>query len=533
MKLYNWLLIGTLLLSSCDDFLNRIPNDSLSPETFYKTEADAELALIGCYNQWWTSENVWDWDSASDNAYNFHPHEGYQQIGNGTMAPSNPGNTFYDYTTITRCNELLNSLDAIEFKSEANRNRIRSEARFLRVWHYFIMAMNYGGVPLVETTFETIEESRLPRNSYEEVCAFIEKELADITKDGVLPKKTNDGHISQGAALALQMRYSLYRKQYDKSLEAAHKIQTLGYSLFEGGYENLFTLDNENNNEVILSCQAIQNDYKVTIRYILPNSNGGWSSHVPTKSLVDAFETTSGLTIEEAEKTGEYDPVRPFKNRDPRLKATVLYPGQTWYNRGKTYIYDPLDSKSADYPTKANNATKTAFNFRKYLCPLSQFPDLNNTGIDVIVFRYAEVLLSIAEAKIELNEIDDEVYDCLDAVRQRAGMPVVDRAKYAEQASLRELVRRERRVEFAFEGQRRYDIIRWGIAKDVLNGKVYGCAQGKVIHDESLPEDDRVELRPNDCFFVENRVFDENKNIYLPIPQSELDQNPNLTSDPY
>lgn len=533
MKLYQWILAGTLFLTSCSGFLDREPNDALSPGTFFKTEEDAMLALTGCYNRWWDSSDVLEWDSTSDNSYSFHIRRGYQVIGNGTMTPTNPGAALYSYTTIDRCNVLLENLDRIPFKSESVREQIRAEARFLRAWRYFVMTVNYGGVPLFVNSVDVIEDARKPRESFENLCSFIETELEAITKDGILPKKTNDGRISQGAALALQMRYWLYREKYADALASARRITKLGYKLFADGYENIFTLENENNDEIILSCQAMQNDYKVDIQYLLPNSNGGWSAHVPTQSLVDAYEMKSGLTIEEAQSTGEYDPVHPFRNRDPRLKATVLYPGQDWRVKGKTIIFDPLDPKSNDYPTKANNATKTAYNFKKYLAPTDQFPDIRNTGIDVIVFRYAEVLLTIAEAKIELGEIDEEMYSSIDQVRQRAGMPAVDRAKYADRESLRELIRRERRVEFAFEGMRRYDIIRWGIANEVMNGKVWGCAKGKVIHDATLPEEDRVELTPDDHFFVEDRVFDPAKNIYLPIPQSEIDQNPALTSDPY
>ena len=110
--------------------------------------------------------------------------------------------------------------------------------------------------------------------------------------------------------------------------------------------------------------------------------------------------------------------------------------------------------------------------------PLTQYSDINNTGLDMIVFRYAEILLSKAEAMIEKNTDLSDATDLIDLIRERAGMPKVDRAKYNTQAKLRELLRRERRVEFAFEGLRRDDIIRWDIAKDVLNGPIYASNQG-------------------------------------------------------
>jgi hypothetical protein len=146
--------------------------------------------------------------------------------------------------------------------------------------------------------------------------------------------------------------------------------------------------------------------------------------------------------------------------------------------------------------------------------------------MNIIVTRYAEVLLTIAEAKIELGRIDNELYTCLDMVRERAGMPKVDRTKYASKEKLRELVRRERRVEFAFEGLRRADIIRWDIAKDVLNGKAEGSWTG-VVNKTEPNEDKRAQL-DGEPIFIEDRQF-QPFNRYLPIGQDQLDLNKNLT----
>lgn len=128
---------------------------------------------------------------------------------------------------------------------------------------------------------------------------------------------------------------------------------------------------------------------------------------------------------------------------------------------------------------------------------------------------------------IELNQLTDEMYTALDAVRKRAGMPEVDRAKYNNQAALRELVRRERRVEFAFEGLRRYDIIRWNIAKDVLNGRAEGCRQGSILEEVHPNGDHKLNLT-GEHFFVETRKFSD-YNRYYPLSQSALDKNKALT----
>ena len=135
--------------------------------------------------------------------------------------------------------------------------------------------------------------------------------------------------------------------------------------------------------------------------------------------------------------------------------------------------------------------------------------------------------MTIAEAKIELDQIDAELYKALDDVRERAGMPKVDQTKYNNQESLRKLLRNERRVEFAMEGLRRDDIIRWGIAVDVLNGNLMGAKRGTVL-ETTQPNGDHNVSMTLPANLIESRSFDVSKNNLLPIPQSAIDKNPAL-----
>ena len=149
-------------------------------------------------------------------------------------------------------------------------------------------------------------------------------------------------------------------------------------------------------------------------------------------------------------------------------------------------------------------------------------------GNDIFLFRFAEVLLTIAEAKIELGQIDSELYEAIDAVRLRAGMPAVDKQKYADQESLRKLIRNERRVEFAMEGLRRDDIIRWDIASMVMNGELLGAKRGSVLETTQPNGDHHVSMTLTRNL-IETREFQAPKNNLLPIPQSAIDKNPKLT----
>jgi hypothetical protein len=240
--------------------------------------------------------------------------------------------------------------------------------------------------------------------------------------------------------------------------------------------------------------------------------------------LADAYETKNGLTTDE---DPTFDPENPYVNRDPRLKATILYPGQVYgiYTDG----FRSLVKGDVDHGLTANNATHTGFNFKKFYSDLSEYDDYWDAARNFPVLRYAEVLLSYAEAKIEQGEVDASVYDAINQVRTRAGMPNVDEAKYNTAEKLRELVRRGRRVEFAYEGMRRWDIIRWGIAKDVLNQPLLRV-EGELLTTKNAEGD--FDIKVTGTAVEENRSFTTGKNELLPIPQSILDANPQITQNP-
>lgn len=405
-----------------------------------------------------------------------------------------------------------------------------------------MMATAYGDIPLITQTIPTLDEAKLPATPEQEVVDFILNELDNISKEGeldILPKES--GRITRGAALALKMRTCLYYKKYEETITAADEIMNLKiYDLYKQGanpYSEVFKEANEDNCEIILAFKKTMNDYKnQTIIEFCNVNDGGWSAFVPTQDLVDAYEMKNGLTIQEAELIGEYDPIHPYKNRDPRFYATILYSGADWVNQKGVYrIYNTLDETingevNKDHRTYSTDASQSGYTLCKYMNPLTQYSDINNTGLDFIIFRYAEVLLSKAEALIELNRSESDLNEAcslINMVRNRAGMPNIDRVQYNNQEKLRELLRRERRIEFAFEGLRRCDIVRWGIALDVLNGPIYASNYGTVIMDTNIPQEERAIIKPGE----ENSIILEYRscrNTYMPIPQSELDKNPNL-----
>lgn len=531
-RLLVYMLAGMSYIgTSCSDFLETIPHDALSPSTTWQTEADAEKFLIGCYDGWADESGILYWDCGSDFGFNYHIHEGWRNIGNGSMTASNQVAGYYSFSMIRRCNDFLTNIANIEFAEESKKNNMIGQVKTIRAYQYFLMNWIYGGVPIIES-YETAEEAQVPRNSEEEVKNFIYNEL-DEAIPMLYDAPEASGYIAKGTALALNMRASLFYGDYQRAKDAAKAIMDLGIYELDPSYENLFTLAGQNSKEIIASVQHDENLYSNwMIATMYNNADGGWSSMVPTQNLVDTYEMSNGLTKEEA--GSGYDATHPFANRDPRMAMTVLYPGMDWVGlTGKT-ILNTLDAtidgaKNPNYPDDADNASKTALTWAKYLNPYTQYGDIWSTNAQPIVFRYAEVLLSYAEAENELNGPSAEVYNLLNQVRNRVGMPDVDQNKYNNQAKLRELIRRERSVELAGEGLRRQDIIRWKddsgkmLAETVLNGPLT-----RVVGTVNTSEPDPTKRATiSGTALVENRAF-ASYNRYLPIPQSAIDKNPNL-----
>lgn len=536
--------VAAALLSSCSDFLDTAPKNALSPASTWKTETDAKNFVIGCYGNnsnsasWEDGEVLLYLDCTSDFGYNNFEWEAYKLIGNGGMTPSGSVASFYNFEVIRRCNTFLENIDAIPFSDAAVKKDLVAQVRFLRAYRYFIMNWWYGGVPLIDN-YNTADEAKVPRNTEAQVKKFVDDELDALIPD-LNAAPAERGRVARGAALALKMRSALYYGEYQRAQQAAEQIIALGQYDLEPEYDNLFKVSGQSSKEIILAVQYISGTKTLyTVGQMYNNADGGWSSIVPTQNLIDTYEMKDGLTKEESAAAGgvdAYDPTHPFANRDPRMAMTVMYPGMNWSGGIINTMDKTIDGKTnPNHPTSANNASKTALTWRKYLDP--KYADMWKTNACPIVFRYAEVLLSYAEAVNEQNGPTTTVYNYLDKVRTRAGMPAVDRAKYATKETLRELIRRERGVELAGEGLRRADILRWKdssgnmLAETLLNGTLHRIV-GTLNTAETEPTKRAVVnvSAPSTETKIEDRVF-RKYNRYNPIPQDvrsknlKLDQN--------
>lgn len=527
---------------SCSDFLDRMPDDELSDGSFWKTPNDAKMFIADVYRQVLPGSNSGDIDGDinSDNAVH-----GIKwaagDVSRGIYDPAAMGWSG-DYKAIRACNILLSKIDNIPDYNQVDKEAVMGEARFLRGYIYFGLIQTFGGVPYVDQPVDLKEMGNITRTPVEEVYTKVIEDFDYATAHLPAEWGSSDyGRATKGAANAMKARAALYFKHYDTASDAAKSVMDSGeYELFDanntGKYANLFWKEQEACKEAILVRQF--NAPELTTYIIgwgcFPTK--GWGGINPTQSLVDAFECADGSPID---KSTTYDPTNPFKDRDPRLEVCVLHDGEEMY--GVTIKTAPLKSSGSTGVAQHNDATATGYYNQKWLDPSI---DPQSTGWDMgkdwHVIRYAEVLLTYAEAKNEISPLDASAFDAVNQVRRRVGMPELQNTDASKptycgtQDALRQRIRNEWRVEFALEsGKRQWDIRRWGIAKEVLNAPFLGMKY-KMVDDPNAPDGDNGKK----CILYQGENIKltgskyEDYNYLYPIPQEEIDLNPALIQNP-
>jgi len=530
-------LVVLLVCAACGcKKLDLAPSDRYTDLTFWQVDDNVNNALNNIYNGIFTSNPYFYNESLSDNAYT------RLGISAGNVDAISSGsftvdlNRFssdwsYYYAGIKSCNLFLANVDKNTTLPAATRNRMKGEARFVRAWHYFNLMKWWGDVPLLTediTADQAKTEARTPRA---DVLNFITGELDAAA--GILPTRdqygaADRGRVTKGAALALKARVLLYEGNRMADVvticEQLMNNQAGTYSLYSS-YEDLFKSAAKYNSEVIFDLAYVLNT-RMWGDYIdfAPLSLGARSNNLaPTQELVDSYIMNNGKGIHDA--GSGYDESNPYSNRDPRLSATVVYDQFVWKNADgstkKIYIKpgsSPAGQDQNEYKA-SGQGTATGYYWRKYWDPVS-VPTLQ-FGSDLIIIRYAEVLLMYAEAKNSLGQMTSDVWDkTIRLIRQRAGFTDPGALSFPPAgADLTSIIRNERRSEFAFEGLRIDDIRRWRIAEQVMNGWAHGAKYGD-------PATDNGYLR------AQLRSFDKNKHYLWPIPSSELVKDSHLTQNP-
>ncbi|HXH99905.1 MAG TPA: RagB/SusD family nutrient uptake outer membrane protein [Sphingobacteriaceae bacterium] len=500
-KILYVILIGIIMTGCSDELLELQPNDRFTEDTFWKTQEHVQLGINACY-QTLRQPGLYGGgvplillESVSPNSYNYTNSLGVRAITESNHNPSTAGiisNLWSScYAGIGRTNTLLDRIEPIPMDA-ALKERIKGEAKFLRALFYFTLVNNYGGVPLILNEPNVAAHSLLPRNTKTQVITQVLKDLAEASAGTVLPLTYTAGNIgraTRGAALSLKTRVLLYNENWQEAATTAKQVMALNtYSLF-ANYRNLFLPDNENNNEVVFDVQFKSPEFRHNFDIILQRFN----TAAPVQNLVDDYYMSDGLPITSSPL---YDPLNPYKNRDPRFYQTIGYVGGKFNGQVVT----------------ASTFPQTGYTFKKFTVyeddVVKQLVEDNQSDINFILIRYPDVLLMYAEAQNEFSGPDASVYNAVNLVRDRAGIPALSAGLSKEQ--IRQQIRHERRIEFAGEALYYYDVKRWKIADKVLTGPVLNSRRQTIG----------------------TRLFDPSRDYLWPIPIIEIEDNPNLEQNP-
>jgi hypothetical protein len=536
-KIAAFIILAASALSGCKK-LDLAPSDRYTELTFWQVDDNVTSALNNVYNGIFSSNPYFYNEALSDNAYT------RLGISAGNVDAISSGSFTVDlnrfssdwgnyYAGIKSCNIFLGNVDKNTTLPAATRDRMKAETRFIRAWQYSNLMKWWGDVPLLTEDITADQAKSMPRAPRADVLKFITDELDAAA--AVLPSRdqytaADKGRITKGAALALKARVLLYEGNRMADVVTIceqlmnNQAQNGTYSLY-ASYEDLFKSTSKYNPEVIFDMGYALNT-KMWGDYIdfAPLSLGARSNNLaPTQELVDSYIMTNGMAITDA--GSGYDASNPYANRDPRLSATVVYDQFVWKNGDgstqKIYIKpgtSPAGQDQNEYKA-SGQGTATGYYWRKYWDPVS-VPTLQ-FGSNLILIRWAEVLLMYAEAKNSLGQMTSDVWDkTIGALRQRAGFTDPGALDFpGAGADLTSIIRNERRSEFALEGLRVDDIRRWKIAELVMNGWAHGAQYGD-------PAIDNGYLR------AQLRTFDKNKHYLWPVPSSELVKDSKLTQNP-
>lgn len=541
IKNYNRLLLVflVLLVSSCEDELEKSPLDEFDNATFWNSQENALLALTAVYRgdigtsaydgDWWSHPGLLFLEAASDNAYHGQGENiPWNRLSNGTMT-ANMGllRNFWSasYNRIARSNFFLENINNAPMDEDILK-RMVAEVRFIRACQYFYMSQHFGSVPLVTKTLTLEEANNVEKTDRQEIINFVITELTEAAEDlprfGEIPG-SETGRASKQAALAFLGRIQLAEGLFRDAANTYATIIDYGDNIIDPDYQSLFIEANENSSENIFSIQYIPDLFPNRLmQRTAPRVIGGYTLMNPLADLMEAYQFEDGSEFSYEDPRYDYTDIG--KNRDPRLKYTIYY-NNAPIREGVDYISHP-DSNSPDRIMRLNS--RSGYSLRKYIDE-SIVGNFNNAnGGNTPVIRYAEVLLSYLEAKLEAGDaIDQGLLDAtINEVRGRASvnMPPITET---DPTLLRVILRNERRVELAMEGIRYWDLLRWGIADEELNADFYGHpypdAETSIRKkNASAPED------PFSRWYVTTHNFREGVDNFWPIPQSEVDINPNL-----
>lgn len=556
MKRLFSLLTITLIISfsSCTKRLNQVPEDrTYESDVFDPKDKLGTLStayLLGIYSFLPAGFARLDGDfldAATDDAVPSSNRASVVVLNNGQLTASNYPDNNWDnnYTIIRRCNVFLTNISVVPIAADIMKRQV-AEAHFLRAFAYWEMVKRYGGVPLIgDKIFSLDDNISIPRNTFAECVDYIAAEC-DLAITGLPAGSTiaagEFGRAPKEAAMALKCRLFLYAasplyngggvetnaqlkaltgyptvdaNRWQNVITAAEALIAVGYYKLPAGtgataYSSVFTT--KINTDIIFSKQSAASvtieNANAPVGYVSPNTSNGRNS--PTQNLLNAFPNADGSAY-----TGSSTSLTQYTGRDPRLQSIIFYNGVNWLSRAVQTFENGLDKPNTALKTQ----TRTSYYLRKFMGDFSTSTNYANQSHNFPYFRYAEVLLSYAEALNEVGRTEDAVKQLI-LVRARAGITAGTGSRYGikagiGQAELRDLIRNDRRIELCFEEHRFWDLRRWK-----LSSALGASLQGLQLTQNGNNYD--VQL-----INVAQPVF-QNKYYHMPIPYSETTKNTKL-----
>lgn len=577
-----YILVGSMTLTcltSCNDILDKAPLTEISEADLWSDPALAQAFVNARYNQigtGWTEsmlaactdEAEICWDRGCDVVNQAAINSGDLGRLNGAWWGWDNRSWGTKWNNISNCNIFLERVNDIKFEDEQLKKRLIAEVHFIRAFEYNDLVTRWGGVPIITRSF-TLDDTEIiaqqERASYPEMVEFMVSELDAAAAD--LPNTyggSDYGRATRIAALALKSRILLFaasdlmndgvkqkevgylqpdanrwKKAADAAQTALNEALSAGYGLYAkksdlaDNFYRLFLDTSASNNEVLFGRYGTDGSLGQAVscidQYNGPNGYGGWGANCPTQDLADAYEIVEDGVARFIDWKSD-DAKHPYENRDPRFYATILYDGAPWMGR-EVELFSDVDNSGKEVGTGGKdskfgdsnwNTSFTGYNLKKFMDEKYVQNSWNTPAKVFIWLRVAELYLNLAEARCECGQYD-LACDALNAVRARVGMPEIHKTG----DELMQAIRHERRVEFAYEEHRFYDVRRWKEGFTYFNHGVSSVDIKRYPdgHKEYIPGD----VRGRNAGL--GRKFTE-KMYWCPIPRSEMEKAPRFVQNP-
>ena len=531
MKKIIYLLLTVFTVMSCNK-LELMPLDTISDANTWSNQNLIQLYVNAQYNVLLHGYQNELLAAADDEAFNIHQYGNLYMVQTGQLTQDNVTDfstkiNYWDfaYSYIYNINVFFLRIDAAPVDSSFKTGVI-AEMKFLRAYIYANLIWRYGGVPIIKKVFNLHDNFEVTRSSYDDCVKFIDSEL-DAAAAGLPSNQpaSQEGRASANACLALKARVLLYdasllnnpnhdNAKWQAAADASAALLNAGYSL-NPDYQGTFLTDNK---EIIFARYFTQANSTNFLLEEGRNGSNGWGSQNPSQNQVNAYEMAATGKLPYIEQpdgglalnpSSGYDPNNPYVGRDPRLDASILHDGSAWQGRVTETFDGGQDSPGSSI--QPWNASLTSYYYKKGV--VESIPPSGSTLKPTnpwIFFRYAEVLLNYAEAEFELGH-EDVARQYINMVRARPSVnmpPVTDAGE-----ALRARIQNERRVEFAFEGLRFFDVRRWKIADVTENIPILRM---HIIKQADGSKTYQIETLEKRSFLPQHYL--------VPIPRSEVDK---------